>query len=69
MCLREDKEFTLSPHFSRMGSRYSDSVSVLQAIQSKNFKVKDIRRLCNLIRKFPPYVKISIPAHVGIRGE
>ncbi|GFN99325.1 RNA-directed DNA polymerase from mobile element jockey [Plakobranchus ocellatus] len=51
---------------------YSDSLSALQAIQSKNFKVIDIRRLYNLIRKFPPYVHISfvwIPAHVGIRGN
>ncbi|GFN98340.1 RNA-directed DNA polymerase from mobile element jockey [Plakobranchus ocellatus] len=50
---------------------YSDSLSALQAIQSKNFKVINIRRLYNLIRKFPPYVHISfvrIPAHVGIRG-
>ncbi|GFO46796.1 RNA-directed DNA polymerase from mobile element jockey [Plakobranchus ocellatus] len=50
---------------------YSDSLSALQAIQSKNFKVIDIRRLYNLIRKFPPYVHISfvwIPAHVGIQG-
>ncbi|GFO24419.1 hypothetical protein PoB_005092400 [Plakobranchus ocellatus] len=35
---------------------YSDSLSALKAIQSKNFKVKDIRRLFDLIRKFPPYV-------------
>ncbi|GFN81051.1 RNA-directed DNA polymerase from mobile element jockey [Plakobranchus ocellatus] len=51
---------------------YSDSLSALQAIQSKNFKVIDIRRLYNLIRKFPPYVHISfvwIPAHVGIQGN
>ncbi|GFO44600.1 hypothetical protein PoB_007110500 [Plakobranchus ocellatus] len=47
---------------------YSDSLSALQTIQSKNFKVIDIRRLYNLIRKFPPYVHIScvwIPAHPG----
>ncbi|GFO26432.1 Pol-like protein [Plakobranchus ocellatus] len=51
---------------------YSDSLSALRAIQSKNFKVIEIRRLYNLIRKFPPYVHISfvwIPAHVGIRGN
>ncbi|GFO00338.1 RNAse h family protein [Plakobranchus ocellatus] len=51
---------------------YSDSLSALQAIQSKNFKVKDIRRLFNSIRKFPPYVHISfvwIPTHVGIQGN
>ncbi|GFO40540.1 ribonuclease hi [Plakobranchus ocellatus] len=51
---------------------YSDSLSALQAIQSKNFKVIDIRRLYNLIRKFPTYVHISfvwIPAHVGIQGN
>ncbi|GFO17781.1 Pol-like protein [Plakobranchus ocellatus] len=51
---------------------YSDSLSALQAIQSKNFKVIDVRRLYNLIRKFPPYVHISfvwIPAHVGIGGN
>ncbi|GFN86905.1 RNA-directed DNA polymerase from mobile element jockey [Plakobranchus ocellatus] len=51
---------------------YSDSLSALQAVQSKNFKVIDIRRLYNLIRKFPPYVHISfvwIPAHVGIQGN
>ncbi|GFO14918.1 hypothetical protein PoB_004142300 [Plakobranchus ocellatus] len=50
----------------------NDSLSALQAIQSKNFKVKDIRRLYNLIRKFLPYVHISfvwIPADVGIRGN
>ncbi|GFO50121.1 ribonuclease hi [Plakobranchus ocellatus] len=49
-----------------------DSLSALQAIQSKNFKVIDIGRLYNLIRKFPPYVHISfvwIPAHVGIQGN
>ncbi|GFN90958.1 ribonuclease hi [Plakobranchus ocellatus] len=49
-----------------------DSLSALQAIQSQNFKVIDIRRLYNLIRKFPPYVHISfvwIPAHVGIQGN
>ncbi|GFN91189.1 ribonuclease hi [Plakobranchus ocellatus] len=49
---------------------YSDSLSALQAIKSKNFRVIDIRRLYNLIRKFPPYVHISfvwIPAHVGIQ--
>ncbi|GFO15021.1 RNA-directed DNA polymerase from mobile element jockey [Plakobranchus ocellatus] len=51
---------------------YSDSLSALQDIQSKNLKVIDIRRLYNLIRKFPPYVHISfvwIPAHVDIRGN
>ncbi|GFO48660.1 ribonuclease h1 [Plakobranchus ocellatus] len=51
---------------------YSDSLSALQALQSKNFKVIDIKRLHNLIRKFPPYVHISfvwIPAHVGIQGS
>ncbi|GFN82574.1 RNA-directed DNA polymerase from mobile element jockey [Plakobranchus ocellatus] len=51
---------------------YSDSLSALQAIQSKNFKVIDIRRLDNLIQKLPPHVHISfvwIPAHVGIRGN
>ncbi|GFN87442.1 Pol-like protein [Plakobranchus ocellatus] len=51
---------------------YSDSLSALQAIQSRNFKVIDIRRLYNLIRKLAPYVHISfvwIPAHVGIRGN
>ncbi|GFO10519.1 ribonuclease hi [Plakobranchus ocellatus] len=49
-----------------------DSLSALQAIQSKNFKVIDIRRLYNLIRIFPPYVHISfvwIPVHVGIQGN
>ncbi|GFO44820.1 ribonuclease hi [Plakobranchus ocellatus] len=49
-----------------------DSLSALQAIESKNFKVLDIRRMYNLIRKFPPYVHISfvwIPAHVGIQGN
>ncbi|GFO25075.1 Gag-Pol polyprotein [Plakobranchus ocellatus] len=51
---------------------YSDSLSALQAIQIKNFKDKDIKRLCNLIRKFPPYVHIFfvwIPANIGIRGN
>ncbi|GFN81148.1 Gag-Pol polyprotein [Plakobranchus ocellatus] len=51
---------------------YSNSLSALQAIQSKSFKAIDIRRLYNLIRKFPPYVHISfvwIPAHVGIQGN
>ncbi|GFO19266.1 ribonuclease hi [Plakobranchus ocellatus] len=51
---------------------YSDSLSALQAVQSKNFKVIDIRRLYNLIRKFQPYVHISfvwILAHVGIQGN
>ncbi|GFO36174.1 RNA-directed DNA polymerase from mobile element jockey [Plakobranchus ocellatus] len=51
---------------------YNYSLSALQAIQRKNFKVKDIRRLYNLILKFPPYVHISfvwVPAHVGIRGN
>ncbi|GFO27747.1 ATP-binding cassette sub-family a member 3 [Plakobranchus ocellatus] len=51
---------------------YSDSLSALQTIQSKNFKVIDIRGLYNLIQKFPPYVHISfvwIPAHVGIQGN
>ncbi|GFO01007.1 Gag-Pol polyprotein [Plakobranchus ocellatus] len=38
---------------------YSDSLSALRAIQSKSFKVKDFRRLFNLIRKFPPYDHIS----------
>ncbi|GFO22590.1 Pol-like protein [Plakobranchus ocellatus] len=51
---------------------YSDSLLALQAIQSKNFKVIDIGRLYNLIRKFTIYVHISfvwIPAHVGIQGN
>ncbi|GFN91356.1 ribonuclease hi [Plakobranchus ocellatus] len=51
---------------------YIDSLSALQATQSRNFKAIDIRRLYTLIRKFPPYVHISfvwIPAHVGIRGN
>ncbi|GFO12280.1 RNA-directed DNA polymerase from mobile element jockey [Plakobranchus ocellatus] len=51
---------------------YSGSLSALQAIQSKNFKVINIRRLYNLIRKFPSYFHISfvwIPAHVGIQGN
>ncbi|GFO09498.1 RNA-directed DNA polymerase from mobile element jockey [Plakobranchus ocellatus] len=48
----------------------SDSLSALQAIQSKHFKAIDIRRLYNLIRKFLPSVHISfvwIPAHIGIQ--
>ncbi|GFO19559.1 ribonuclease hi [Plakobranchus ocellatus] len=52
-----------------LGRSTSDSVSALQAIQSKDFKAKGIKRLYNLIRKFPFYVHISlvwIPAHVGI---
>ncbi|GFO13717.1 ubiquitin-protein ligase e3b-like [Plakobranchus ocellatus] len=58
-------------HLSR-STRLTDSPSALQAIQSKKFKVIDIRHLYNLIRKFPPYVHISfvwIPAHVGIQGN
>ncbi|GFO14878.1 hypothetical protein PoB_004138300 [Plakobranchus ocellatus] len=42
------------------------------ACQPYSFKVKDIRRLYNLIRKFPPYVHICFawnPAHVGILGN
>ncbi|GFO26008.1 D.miranda DNA sequence of the trim transposon [Plakobranchus ocellatus] len=49
---------------------YSNSLSALQAIQSTNFKVKDIRCLYNLIRKFSPYVHISfvwMPAQIDIR--
>ncbi|GFN74257.1 Gag-Pol polyprotein [Plakobranchus ocellatus] len=38
---------------------YSDSLSALRAIQSKSFKVKDFRRLFNLMRKFPTYDHIS----------
>ncbi|GFN93821.1 Pol-like protein [Plakobranchus ocellatus] len=56
----------------RMKLAFNDSLSALQAIQSKTFKVIDIRRLYNVIRKFPPYVHISfvwIPAHVGIQGN
>ncbi|GFO27878.1 ribonuclease hi [Plakobranchus ocellatus] len=67
-----DKEFILSPPFIWTASRSRDSLSALQAIQSKNFKVIDIRHLYNLIRKFPPYIHITfvwIPAHVGIRGN
>ncbi|GFO13578.1 hypothetical protein PoB_004008300 [Plakobranchus ocellatus] len=69
-----DKDSTLSPPFiwTASRSREGDSVSALQAIQSKNFKVKDITRLYNLIRKFPPYVHISfvwIPTHVSIQGN
>ncbi|GFO36437.1 ribonuclease hi [Plakobranchus ocellatus] len=70
MSISTDKEFTLSPPFLWTVSRSRDSLSALQAIQSKNFKVIDIRRLYNLIRKFPPSVHISfvwIPAHVGIQ--
>ncbi|GFO37595.1 Gag-Pol polyprotein [Plakobranchus ocellatus] len=33
---------------------YSDSLSALVAIQSKNFKVKDIRRLYTLIQNYHP---------------
>ncbi|GFN89639.1 RNAse h family protein [Plakobranchus ocellatus] len=67
--LTEIKKLT---KFHKIFVIYSDSQSALQAIQSKNFKVKDIRRLYNLIRKFPPYIHISfvwIPAHVGIQGN
>ncbi|GFN98582.1 Pol-like protein [Plakobranchus ocellatus] len=51
---------------------YSDSLSALQSIQSKHFKVNSVRRLYNSIRKLLPYVHISfvwIPAHVGIQGN
>ncbi|GFO24180.1 Gag-Pol polyprotein [Plakobranchus ocellatus] len=50
---------------------YSDSLSALQAIQSKNFKLA-ANLLYNVIRKFPPSLHISfvwIPAHVGIQGN
>ncbi|GFO21744.1 ribonuclease hi [Plakobranchus ocellatus] len=69
LALTEIKELT---KYHENFDLYSDSLSVLQAIQSKNYKVIDIRRLYNLIRKFSPYVHISfvcIPADVGIQGN
>ncbi|GFO29677.1 retrovirus-related pol polyprotein from type-1 retrotransposable element r1 [Plakobranchus ocellatus] len=69
LALTEIKKLT---KYHKTFAIYSDSLSALQAIQSKNFKVIDIRRLYNLIRKFPPYNHISfvwIPAHVSIQGN
>ncbi|GFN85350.1 RNA-directed DNA polymerase from mobile element jockey [Plakobranchus ocellatus] len=51
LTLTEIKKFT---KYHKNFVIYSDSLSALQAIQSKNFKVIDIRCLYNLIRKFPP---------------
>ena len=51
---------------------FVDSLSALQAVQNRNFKVNLVRRIFRSVEKLPPQVSISlvwIPAHVGIWGN
>ena len=51
---------------------YTDSLSALLAIQNRNFKSKNVRRVFNTIKGISPKVCISfvwIPSHVGITGN
>ncbi|GFN78504.1 histone-lysine N-methyltransferase SETMAR [Plakobranchus ocellatus] len=71
-CCHAGKNPSISPGITLRSSKRVNFNLSLQAIQSKNFKVIDIRHLYNLIRKFSPYVHISfvwIPAHMGIQGN
>ena len=51
---------------------YTDSLSALLAIQNRNFKSKNVRRVFNMIKGISSKVCISfvwIPSHVGISGN
>lgn len=51
---------------------YTDSLSAIQAIQSKIFKNPNIVHIFNLLRKLPPKAHITfawVPSHVGIPGN
>ena len=51
---------------------YTDSLSALLAIQNRNFRSKNVRRVLNMIRGISSRVYISfvwIPSHVGISGN
>ena len=51
---------------------FTDSLSAIQAIQNKNFKNNNVKRIYNLVKSITSQVSLFlvwIPAHVGIQGN
>ena len=57
---------------SKKFALYVDSLPVLQALQKRNYKIKNVRRIFNIIRSLSTRVSLTFiwtPAHVGISGN
>ena len=69
MALKHVKKVTRTHKYFTV---YVDSLSAVQAIQNKNFKNKNVRRVYNALRGLPTRVHITFiwtPAHVGVKGN
>ena len=51
---------------------YTDSLSAVESLRNKTFKIKNVKRFYNLLKKIPPQTQLVIawvPSHVGVSGN
>ena len=51
---------------------YTDSLSAVESLRNKAFKIKNVKRFYNLLKKIPPQTQLVIawvPSHVGVSGN
>ena len=51
---------------------YTDSLSAVESLRNKTFKIENVKRFYNLLKKIPPQTQLVIawvPSHVGISGN
>ena len=51
---------------------YTDSLSAVESLRNKTFKIKNVKRFYKLLKKIPPQTQLVIawvPSHVGVSGN